>query len=195
MAGSCAAVDSSTLWWDVPPTSTVYQAGLDAGLGGACEKKRYALFFIDVNVSSTNGAYVGFELKASTNNFSALLGKAAQMQFYSQSEVADTGGGYDKMKLFVCTSHGSEDVRSYTRITNTIDFPHYLTRVVVLVDASCLVRCPDGDWLRDDNEDLMWSYTRDRVNDPSERESGTDRSLWRPTAPVRWYKKLPSWAR
>ena len=121
-----------------------------------------------------------------------------RLQFYSQSEIADTGreGHIDRMMLFVCTSHDSEDVRSWTRIPNTIDFPHQLTRIAALVDVTCLERHPDGEWLRDDNEELIWCYLRDRQLDPPyEYEKGTTKSLWRPIVPVRWYRELPDWAR
>lgn len=159
--------------------------------------KRYALFIVDVNCE-TSGAFTGFELKGTTNNFSHAVTEDVRLQFYSQSEIADTGreGHIDRMMLFVCTSHDSEDVRSWTRIPNTIDFPHQLTRIAALVDVTCLERHPDGEWLRDDNEELIWCYLRDRPLDPPyEYEKGTTKSLWRPIVPVRWYRELPAWAR
>lgn len=159
--------------------------------------KRYALFIVDVNCE-TSGAFTGFELKGTTNNFSHAVSEDVRLQFYSQSEIADTGreGHIDRMMLFVCTSHDSEDNRSWTRIPNTIDFPHQLTRIAALVDVTCLERHPDGEWLRDDNEELIWCYLRDRPLDPPyEYEKGTTKSLWRPIVPVRWYRELPAWAR
>lgn len=162
--------------------------------------RRVAMFVVPVN-AETNGVFCGFELKASTNNFSHAgeIDEGTRLQFYAQSELADTGiegsHTWDKMRLYVCTHHGTDDVRRYTRITNTIDWPYPLTSVVVLVDTSCLVRHPGGDWLRDDNEELTWCYCRDRaITPPYEQEPGTNRSLWRPIAPVRWFTQLPDWA-
>lgn len=143
-------------------------------------------------------SFAGFELKASTNNFSHAAGtEETLLQFYSQSEVADKGADYgnnwDKMKMYVGTGYGSSwDVRAYTKIGNTIDWGHELRNVVVLVDASCIVKHP-GDWLREDNEDLMWCYMRNMNND-AEHEDGSTKTLWNPIAPVRWFSELPNWA-
>lgn len=199
----CTAIDQMTQWWEVPPTSTVHQVGIAAGLGNCdCSSKQYALFMIDVN-STTNGVFTGFELKASTNNFSSAASEDVKLQFYSQSEIADTGRdgdefnhlGIDKMKLFACTSFGSDDVRSYAYITNTVVFLGQPMRIAALVDASCLKRHPDGDWLSDSNEDLVWCYARNTLNSGMEKEKRTSKALWRACAPVRWYKELPSWAK
>lgn len=159
--------------------------------------KRIAMFIIPVNYE-TNGNFTGFELKASTNNFSHAAGTDdTRLQFYSQSEAADIGANYgnnwDKMKMYVGTGYGSSwDVRAYTRIGNTIDWGHKLRNVVVIVDASCVLKHP-GDWLREDNEDLMWCYLRNMNNDV-EYEEGTSKNLWHPIAPVRWFSELPNWA-
>ena len=159
--------------------------------------KRIAMFIIPVNYA-TNGNFTGFELKASTNNFSHAAGtEDTRLQFYSQSEVADKGADYgnnwDKMKMYVGTGYGSSwDVRAYTKIGNTIDWGYELRNVVVLVDASCIVKHP-GDWLREDNEDLMWCYLRNMNND-AEHEDGSTKTLWHPIAPVRWFSELPNWA-
>ena len=147
---------------------------------------------------SMSSSFSGFELKASTNNFSNAAGTDdTRLQFYSQSEVADKGAEdgneWDKMKMYVGTGYGSSwDVRAYTKIGNTIDWGYELRNVVVLVDASCIVKHP-GDWLREDNEDLMWCYTRNMNNDV-EYENGSTKTLWNPIAPVRWFSELPNWA-
>lgn len=159
------------------------------------EPKRIAMFIIPVNYE-TNGSFTGFELKASTNNFSHSTGtENTRLQFYAQSEVADTGeNGWDKMKMYIGTSHlSSYDVRAYTKLPRTLEWSYDLNSVVVLVDASCLVKNPDGDWLREDNEDLMWCYMRN-TSGGVEYEYGTDSTLWRPIAPVRWLSRLPNWA-
>lgn len=162
-------------------------------------KRTIAMFIIPVNTDGSGSSYAGFELKASTNNFSHADGtEDTRLQFYAQSEVADKdaswGNNWDKMKMYVGTGYGSSwDVRAYTKIGNTIDWGHELRNVVVLVDASCIVKHP-GDWLREDNEDLMWCYLRNTNGDGGEKEEGTTRTLWHPIAPVRWFKKLPNWA-
>jgi hypothetical protein len=148
------------------------------------------------NWRSMSSSFAGFELKASTNNFSHVVSKEISLQFYAQSEVADKGAPYnewDKMKMYVGTVYGSSwDARAYTKIGNTLDWGYELRNVVVLVDASCIVKHP-GDWLREDNEDLMWCYLRN-TNDGIETEDGTDQTIWHPIAPVRWFSKLPNWA-
>lgn len=159
--------------------------------------KRIAMFIIPVNNESSS--FSGFELKASTNNFSHAFPEETRLQFYAQSEVADkgidfgNGNNWDKMKMYVGTGYESSwDVRAYTKIGNTIDWEHELRNIVVIVDASCIVKHP-GDWLREDNEDLMWCYLRNMNNDV-EYEDGSTTALWHPIAPVRWFSKLPNWA-
>ena len=171
------------------------------------EARRIALFLVDVN-DAADGVYCGFELKASTNNFThaTATNEDVRLQFYAQSEIADTGEGatpgnalgIDRMMLFTGTSVGTEDVRSWTRIPNTVEWSGKPMRMAVLVDASCLVRHPEdgGDWLSEDNEELVWCYLRDRaLSPPYEREGSTNKSLWRPIQPARWYSHLPEWAR
>lgn len=159
-------------------------------VAAAVNTKRYAMFIIPVNYDN-NGIFTDFELKATTNNFAR--GVTSNLLFYAQSTCADTAeNGWDKMKLFTGTSIDSADVRSYTYIANTAFYTNYLRSVVVVVDAQCLLRHP-GDWLRDNNDELIWTYLR--VSSMGmEEEKGTTRTLWIPTAPVRWFKKLPKWA-
>jgi hypothetical protein len=159
--------------------------------------KRIAMFIIPVNSERpTSSGFTGFELKASTNNFSHATGisEETRLQFYAQSELADVGAdyGWDKMKMYVCTGYDSWDVRAYTKIENTVDWGHELRNVVVLVDKTCIVK-NQGDWLREDNEDLMWCYLRNMNNDV-EQEDGSTKTLWHPIAPVRWFSELPNWA-
>ncbi|MBQ6341186.1 MAG: hypothetical protein IJI36_18775 [Kiritimatiellae bacterium] len=168
-----------------------------SGGGGSAAPKRIAMFVIPVNEGGPF-TYKGFELKCSTNSFASAASESVKLQFYSQSEIADEGSGstIDKMRLFACTSYWSgRDRRSYSPIGNTIDYGNDLYSVVVLVDATCLVRHPEdnGAWLSEDNEDLVWCYMRDTANDV-EREQLTTEPLWRPIAPVRWFSKMPAWA-
>lgn len=167
--------------------------------------KRVAMFVIPVNnESDASPKYVGFELKASTNNFSSATADDVRLQFYSQSDIADEGHSpnIDKMWLYVGAETNSaafSDYRSYHAIPNTLLYePPQLHSVVVLVDTTRLIRHPesgDSKWLLEDNEELIWCYLRTRNHDPAyERVEDTDRPLWRPIAPVRWFKKMPEWA-
>lgn len=171
------------------------------------QAKRVAMFIIPVNATPDAATYMGFELKASTNNFAYAErqeyaydeGSGIHLQFWGQSAIADTGANnVDKMWLFVETCYWTspfQDGRSYLALGNTATFPFPLVSVIVLVDASCLIRNPDGNWLNEDNEELIWCYCRTRLNSPAyETEDGTN-PLWRPIVPVRWYKDLPNWAR
>lgn len=181
---------------------------LGGGGGGGDEPvygdKKVAMFIIDVNPRGSDGStnsnvFTGFELKASTNNFAQGASDDVRLQFYSQSIFADTGlsNTADRMKLFQINHDAGHDNRSYTRIQNT----QYLTapqmvKLVAIVDVSCLVRHPEhsGRWLNEDNEQLVWCYMRDR-NDSYDKIAGTDYPLWQPIAPVRWFKKVPDWAK
>ena len=185
------AVDSVNL--------TVATNGVPVWTSGATSEKRVAMFIVPVNEGSPF-TYKGFELKCSTNNFASAASESVKLQFYSQSEIADEGSGstIDKMRLFACTSYFDDpsDRRSYSPIGNTIDYHNDLYSVVVIVDVSCLKRHPEGNgaWLSEDNEDLVWCYLRDTANDV-EREELTTEPLWRPIAPVKWFKEVPKWAR
>lgn len=194
--------ESETTFGEIPYNTKVYN-----GSG------QIAMFLIPVNYT-TEGEYTQFELKASTNNFANGISEDVRLQFYAQSEIADIGGmqdesvspprystTYDKMWLFVCPSYGSEDVRRYKFIRNTLPvmgWTNHLTTVCVLVDTTCLMRHPEtnGGWLFEGNGDLMWCWHRYRYNDgATERETENGHGLWRPIAPVRWFTELPNWAR
>lgn len=168
--------------------------------------KKIAMFVIPLNYT-VQGEWEQFELKASTNNFSHAVSEDVRLQYYAQSEIADTGanrgeGGYntnfDKMWIFVCTGHSDGDNRSYFYIGNTmpnVGWTHHMTTVVVLVDVSCLKRHSDGEWLKEDNIDLMWVWHRYYYSGgTTHREVEDGSSLWRPISPVRWFDKLPNWA-
>lgn len=174
--------------------------------------KHIAMFVIPVNYT-TEGEWEQFELKATTNNFSHAVSEDERLQYYAQSEIADTGADkgdvynctFDKMWIFACTSfHGTGfdgDVRSFFYVGNTCPgtgWQHHITTAVVLVDTSCLKRHPGGGWLSSDNDDLMWVWHRYYYSGDGtvrEKESGSNSSLWRPISPVRWFSELPSWAK
>lgn len=200
----CAQAVPAGTPWSQASSSFVPETPLGVFTNFYQAAKRIAMFVIPVNdrASTMTNQYffAGFELKASTNNFSS-LDENVNLQFYAQSEVADdgypAGAAKDKMRLYVCSSHGGRDLRAYTRITNTIDWDYPLNKVVVLVDTGCLVRHPEevpGEWLNEGNRDLIWCYLRDRDQDGVEEEAGTGRPMWQPVTPVRWFDAMPSWA-
>jgi hypothetical protein len=181
---------------------------LGGGGGGGDEpvygNKKIAMFIVDVNPRGSDGVtnanvFTGFELKASTNNFALGTSDSVKLQFFSQSLFADTGLSTtgDRMKLFQINHGEGHDNRAYTRIQNTQSLtPPQMVRLVVLVDVSCLVRHPEhsGSWLNEDNENLIWCYLRDRGNS-YDKIAGTEYPLWQPIAPVKWFSKLPDWAK
>ena len=168
---------------------------------------------------STNNFY---RVRGSWNTPAVREGENTCLQYYSQSEFADIGVKWsetnqvhstslDKMYLFACTYSGEApagtealDERSYTYIGNTASWTNQPIFMVALVDTECLYRHsqdpnkPQDDWLINTNEELVWCYTRyyqGSGNSPErEKEQGSDKVLWRPTAPVRWFKKMPKWA-
>jgi len=165
------AVPSGTAWAQAA-ASFVPETPLGVFTNFYQSANRIAMFVIPVNdrASTVTNQYffAGFELKASTNNFGS-ADENVNLQFYSQSEVADNGSSsgpaIDKMWLYVCSSLGGRDNRSYTQIPNTIDWDHPLNKVVVLVDTSRLVRHPEsipGEWLNEKNKNLIWCYLRDK---------------------------------
>lgn len=178
-----------------------------------CQEKKYAFFLIPVNYSSS-GEFTDFELKASTNNFSHLNYNKC-VQFYSQSEIANIGSSnsIDRMWLFTCTNycptnngfHG--DARSYYYIRNTGNNPqtswtNHLTTVAVLVEPNCLKRNPEtsdesSKWLNESNQELIWTYHRyESLNGSANHEiEDGNKHLWRVITPIRWFSKMPEWAR
>ena len=178
----------------------------------AAPKKRIAMFIIPLNNPSydagteTSYFFNGFELKASTNNFVSSLQDPSSIQFYSDSGIADgstSGFTGDRMKLFAC-DYSKQEFRSYNYITNTSEcslFDREFESLIAIVDVTCLVRHPSGDWLSEDNENLSWCFTRTKYIDEemgSQIESydyatGTGQ-YWHPIAPVRWFSKMPNWA-
>lgn len=181
--------------------------------------KTIAMFEIPINYG-TDGTFTDFELKATTNNYASASGEYVRLQFYAQSEIANSGisiqdaiadgknenSSIDRMYIFETTSRHSGnsgytgDNRGYFYIKNTIDWNFKPSTVIVLIDTSCLERHKEnvpGQWLSNANEELIWSYTRYASNGGEvqrEKESGTTSVLWRPITPVKWFKEMPKWA-
>ena len=166
-------------------------------------ERRHALFLIDLNAENA-GKWRSFEMKASTNNFARIEGdEAANMCFWGCSDEAD---GYsdasvpvigwraqDRMRLYWLTSRGApnRDGRAWTKIPTTLELeganPKYLA---VLVSPEL---CTDGRWLGEENEEVVWCYTRADASGPEKDTNGA--VIWHPIQPVRWYRTLPGWAK
>lgn len=161
-----------------------------ARLGNSQGRKRYAMFIIrmnDAGCKDGDSCFTQFELVATTNGHCC---------FRSQSESADGfSADNDRMRLFV--DREKSGCGHYEPIANTVSVmpDHAPSDLVVIVDSTIMnpVRS-DGSWLSDENEDVVWSVVRMR-NGKRELDSDGVNALWRPVAPVRWFSKLPSWAR
>ena len=164
-------------------------------------ERRHALFILDLNAEN-GGSWRSFELKASTNNFERIAGKpAANMCFWGCSDEADgySDGtvplvptrGQDKMRLFWLTKRLGGDGRAWTKIPTTLDLTGANpNKLAVLISPDL---CFDGRWLGEENEEVVWCYTR---GDASGSEKDTNGEvLWHPVQPVRWFRDLPEWAR
>ena len=189
-----------------PTASMAYMSDIQNALD-----KRIAMFVIPVNYT-TNGPWTSFELKASTNNFyhghTNEIPEEVYMQYFMDSDVADVGGlgsdqtFRDRAKLYV-VNEGKADIglekRSYTRIANTAVLYgiRHVEEVVVLVDAHDLIRHPEewkceNPWLTSLNEHLTWIYGRKGVSQLEEARGS--KPMWRPVAPVCWFKEMPNWS-
>lgn len=168
--------------------------------------RRFALFIIPLNdyhtPSSSSTPWTGFELKASTNNFSEAVDQEHRITFWCPSHGSGTGSfTSDDADFFVVgddqTMLQSRDNRAWVRANNTL-FAGLLAgarvpnAVAVLVSPDRCKRESDTSWLRDDNDDLIWSYMR--VDESGHELNTGGRPLWNPVMPVRWYSKRPSWA-
>lgn len=159
--------------------------------------KRYAMFVIPLNATAStdlDAAFGQFELKASVNNFDADRPRAERCVFYAHSGLVGTGAtNTDGMRMWI--NHGGCDQRSYVPLSSTLDLvemSYAPSDVVVIVDPSLCTRS-DGSWLREDNDELTWTWVR-TTNGERELDAGTSHCLWRPIAPVRWLARLPAWA-
>ena len=165
--------------------------------------KRYPLFVIDLNPGEGR-VWQHIELKATTNNFKHAT--TPNMVFFTNSTCNQDDPSnynlpftYDWCRLYIMskrTDGGAGDVRRWTRIKNTGELNGYAPlALLVIVDphAEWFKRTSGfAEWLREDNAELTWSYTRIGTVDPEQDQDGNQ--CWRPIMPVRWYAELPSWA-
>ena len=165
-------------------------------------ERRHALLVLDLNAENA-GKWRSFELKASTNNFSTAVGETEKMCFWGCSDEADgysdgelpvvPGRGQDRMRLFWLTTRGAagRDGRAWTKIGTTLDLVGANPKKIAVLVSPEL--CFDGRWLGEDNEDVVWCYTRGDASGPEKDANGA--VLWHPVEPVRWFHDLPEWAK
>lgn len=190
---SAAVEPLYTPMWNVPGNVDV--------MTNICEwasAKRYALFLIHLNPNSASHPFSDIELKATTNNY-----YGSSMMFYCASSVngdpersGNPQWNHDWCRIYVLTSKVDSDVRRWKRIRNTTDLGSYNPReMAIIVDPSSqyLRRGQGSAWLKESNDELIWSYVRITASGPEMDEGGT-KQLWRPTMPVKWYATLPEWA-
>ena len=165
-------------------------------------ERRHALFIIDLNAENA-GKWRSFELKASTNNFISAAGETGKLCFWSCSDEADgysdttvplnRSRGQDGMRLYWLTKRGAagRDGRSWSKIGTTLDLTGANPKMLAVLVSPDL--CFDGGWLGEENEEVVWCYTR---GDASGSEKDTNGEvLWHPIQPVKWFRDLPEWAR
>ena len=164
-------------------------------------ERRHALFIIDLNAEN-GGKWRSFELKASTNNFAHAEG-GSNMCFWGLSDDADGyadtarprtwGPGEDRMRLFWLTTRGAadRDGRAWSKIATTLDLTGANPKFLAVLVSPDL--CSDGRWLGEENEEVVWCYTRADASGSEKDTNGV--TLWHPVQPVKWYRELPEWAR
>lgn len=188
---------------------------------GVYAKKHVALFILPLNPHTSSGAglYSGFELKATTNNFShAVSGSdidSGRMVFWCASIcINDDLTGYphdypekswDNMWVYSCDT-GVVDTRAWTKWGELLDsgngvvstrqvnnrFPRY---VAVLVCKEMLHRVgheQDNGWLNSENDELLWSFAR--VSNGELEKDSSGYPIWTVCQPVKWLKRVPTWA-
>ena len=164
-------------------------------------ERRYALFILDLNAENA-GKWRSFELKASTNNFAHISGgEAANMVFWGCSDEADgyadgvnpilRDRGQDRMRLYWLTTRKGGDGRAWTKIPTTLDLTGANPKYIAALVSPDL--CFDGGWLGEENEAVVWCYTRGDASGPEKDTNGA--VIWHPVHPVRWYRNLPEWAK
>jgi len=166
-------------------------------------ERRHALFILDLNAEN-GGSWRSFELKASTNNFVYAGGsEAANMCFWGCSDEADgysdavvpvlSDRAQDRMRLYWLTTRGAagRDGRAWTKIATTLELEGANPkRLAVLLSPEL---CQDGRWLGEENEEVVWCYTRANAAGPEKDTNGA--VIWHPIHPVRWFREVPEWAK
>lgn len=161
------------------------------------EERPYAMFVIDLNPDGI-AEWQHIELKATVSNFSA--NDTTNMPFFcgSSANREDTYGTsgfkHDWCRIYIPGGDGS-DVRRWTEVESTYTAAVSnitIGTMVVIVDSEGFRRSQGSAWLRDDNDELIWSYVR--IGDDRAELNTDGRQLWRAVMPVRWYSRIPDWA-
>lgn len=159
------------------------------------DEGRCALLFVDLN-DETGGSWRSFELKASVDNFTG------PMTFWAISDEADgyTEGTHrimgsrpeDGMLVYELSAQlPGADGRAWTRLPSTLFHVGPNPRRYAVIVSPDL--CADGgDWLRERNGEIVWSYARCDASGPECDDQGN--VVWTPVQPAKWYLDLPAWA-
>jgi hypothetical protein len=166
------------------------------------QARSYPLFIIDLNYRDLT-TYYHLELKATTNNFAEGTSPLFYCGTSMNLDTDQVGIPYmDWCRIFVLGYDWSRDVRKWVSITNTMLFRNYSVdvpwKIAILVDPALLRQGQGDEWLREDNENLTWSFVRIDDNGPElwggTTPSGYYPQKWNPVMPVKWYRSLPEWA-
>ena len=180
---------------DMSPDSPLFSAAfmnslIDSGVADSIAPRGYAMFVIDMNPDGSNKWY-HIELKASTNNFAT----AAGLTFFCGTSMNGLGE-YDGCRLYAMGKRLDPDIRRWIAIRDTqlmAEGMYAPFSLLVIIDPDMFRRGQGSSWMNDVNEELTWSYVR--IGHTSSEKDADGNSRWRATMPVRWYRKLPEWAR
>lgn len=159
-------------------------------------EKNYAMLVIPLNRTEDEN-FANFEIKASTNNFTATV-ETNKWVFWSTGAFADNMSVQSILRndgMLLYHENGTNvDIRSYVYIKNLTQLPYRISSCIVVVDpARCITHLPAKGWLKNSNDELVWTYTRIHANGSPEKDDYGN-NLWNPVVPARWFKELPAWA-
>lgn len=186
------------------------------GGGGDCnctnQIRRYPMFILHLNIPTefdehgqvTKSTYFsGFELKASTNDFSHAIGTTENTRLlfwcashmYAENHPAVVGGdgGMDSrasMLVFMCESY-PDDYRAWVPIHSENALTLYPEYVAIILDIEKFTRTPDNTWCDSKNDEIVWSFMRFTNDSCQKGTSGYP--VWNPIQPVKWLKDIPNW--
>ncbi len=157
--------------------------------------------------------WFGVELKASTNNFGMALypilatDDEKEPCFWSCTDSSFGLSTMDGCLAFTTVSDrviGSNpyfDNRGWVKVTGSIalmfDIENENTilprKIGILVVPEMLNKTHDNpDWLRSDNEEIVWSYMRTDLT--GYETNATGKAIWTMCEPACWFSKIPEWA-
>lgn len=159
-------------------------------------EKNYAMLVIPLNRTEDEN-FANFEIKASTNNFATAV-ETNRWVFWSIGAFADNMSVQSILRndgMLLYHENGTNaDIRSYVYIKNLTQLPYRISSCVVVVDpARCITHLPAKGWLKNSNDELVWTYTRIHANGSPEKDDYGN-NLWNPVVPAKWFKELPAWA-